>query len=124
MELATLRQMLRHLQEFWSLYELSGKSTLIDPNGYEWSVFDLQYLYDCRVHLSRRQKQAIELCFYHNLKERDAARMMGISANNPVSVYANNGLKKILQMVDSDELRRFRAEGREPSIPVMEVVAA
>jgi DNA-directed RNA polymerase specialized sigma24 family protein len=105
--LAVLRELLRNLQAFRSLYESEGTDTLIAPDGTEWSLWDIQYLYECRVHLSPRQRQAIELCLYRNIKEREAARMMGVSETSPVAVYANNGLKRIIVMIESGQLRKF-----------------
>lgn len=106
--LGTLRELLRNLQAFEALFEAEGIDTITSPDGEEWCLYDLQYLYRCRTLLSPRQQQAIELCLYDNIKEREAARIMGISETAPVSIYANNGLKRLLVMIDDGQLPRFR----------------
>lgn len=112
-DLGTLRALFRNLQAFEALYEAEGIDLLRSGNGQDWSLWDIQYLYSCRVHLSPRQRQAIELCLYSNVKEREAAKMMGISESNPVAVYANNGLKKLISMIESGQLSKFRPERLE-----------
>lgn len=109
--LGTLRELLRNLQAFEALYEAEGTDTLTSPDGEQWCLYDLQYLYRCRVLLSPRQQQAIELCLYDNIKEREAARIMGVSETNPVAVYANNGLRRLISMIDDGQLPRFRGPG-------------
>lgn len=105
--LAVLRELFRNLQAFAALYESEGLDTLRDPDGNDWSIHDLRYLYECRHLLSARQQQAIELCLYYNIKEREAARLMGISENSPVAIYANNGLKRLIAMVAEGALPKF-----------------
>jgi DNA-directed RNA polymerase specialized sigma24 family protein len=105
-----LRRLFRNLQALESLYESDGIDTITTPDGQEWTVWDLQYLYDCRARLSPRQSQAIELCLYRNIKEKDAALLMGIQESSPVAIYANNGLKRIIAMVDQGLLPKFRVE--------------
>lgn len=107
-DLGVLRELLRNLQQFEALYESEGLDSVRAPDGQDWSIHDLQYLYSCRTLLSPRQQQAIELCLYANIKEREAARMMGISENSPVAVYANNGLKRLIVMAHSGLLPKFR----------------
>lgn len=107
-DLSTLRDLLRNLQAFEALFENEGIDTITGPDGQDWNLWDLRYLYECRTLLSPRQQQAIELCFYENVKEREAARIMGISAKSPVSIYANNGLKRLIQLVAEGALPKFR----------------
>jgi DNA-directed RNA polymerase specialized sigma24 family protein len=102
--------LLRNLQAFQSLYESEGLASVRAPDGRDWSIWDLQYLYEARKHLSPRQRQAIELCLFQNIKEREAARMMGVSETSPVAVYANNGLKRLIAMVEAGDLPRFHTE--------------
>ena len=54
--------------------------------------------------------EAIELCLYANVKESEAARMMGLKPTSPVAVYANNGLRKLIEMASLGALPKFRAE--------------
>lgn len=107
--MGTLRDLFRGLQAFESFYESDGITTVRDPSGIEWSVWDVRYLYDARRHLSARQGQAIEVCLYHNVKETEAAVMMGIEPQSPVCIYATNGLKRIIAMVEEGLLPKFRA---------------
>jgi len=109
-DLSVLRELLRNLQAFESLHETDGIDTITDPQGQEWSLWDLQYLYGCRRLLSARQKEAIELCLYRNIKEREAARIMGIQETSPVAIYANNGLKRLIVLAHSGELPKFRLD--------------
>lgn len=99
---------MRNLQAFEALHETEGIDTIHAPSGEEWCLWDIQYLYACRVMLSPRQKQAIELCLYANIKEREAAKIMGIGESSPVAVYANNGLKRLISMVDEGRLPKYR----------------
>lgn len=107
-QLGVLRELLRNLQAFEALYETEGIDLLRAPDGNDWSLWDVQYLYSERVRLSPRQRQAIELCLYANVKEREAARMMGIGESSPVAVYANNGLKRLIAMAHAGELPKYR----------------
>lgn len=92
------------------LYETEGIDTILGPDGTEYHLRDIEYLYACRKHLSPRQRQAIELCLYEQVKERDASVAMGIQESNPVAMYATNGLKKIVEMADAGLLSRFTPE--------------
>lgn len=106
--LSTLRSLFRGLQAFESFHESDGIDIILDPEGVEWSIWDVRYLYSCRDRLSPRQAQAIELCLYENIKESDAAVLMGIQGSSPVSIYANNGLKRLINMIEDDMLPEFR----------------
>lgn len=112
-DLAVLRELFRNLQAFESLHEAEGLDTVRAPDGQDWTIYDLQYLYANRTLLSPRQRQAIELCLYANIKEREAAKMMGISETSPVCTYANNGLRRLIQMVEDGLLPKFRAQMAE-----------
>lgn len=108
LDVATLRALFRNLQAFRACYESEGIDTVIDPDGVEWSLFDLEYLYEQLPQLPARQHQAIELCFVQNMKESEAATTMGVSYTNPVSIYANNGLTKLIAMVMAGRFVRFK----------------
>ena len=109
-DVATLRALFRNLQAFRALYETEGVDTLIDPDGVEWTLWDLMALYRVLPKLPARQHQAIELCFVQNMKEAEAAVAMGVSHTNPVSIYANNGLTKLIAMVKSGQVDGFKLE--------------
>lgn len=109
-EVGILRSLLKNLQAFEALYENEGIDTIRDPQGQDWSLWDLQYLYSCRYLLSPRQRQAIELCLYDNVKEREAAKIMGISERSPVAVYANNGLRRLILLISEGALPKFRLD--------------
>lgn len=112
LEVATLRELFRNLQAFRAVYETDGVDTIRDLDGEEWNVFDLDYLY--RMGLPRlplRQRQAIELCLVQNMKEVDAAKVMGVSPTNPVAMYATSGLAKLVTMIEAGVLPYFRSDG-------------
>lgn len=93
------------------MYESDGVDTVIDPDGEEWNLFDIDYLY--RVGLPRlppRQREAIELCLVRNMKEVEAARTMGVSPTNPVAMYATSGLEKLVGMVKAGTFPHFRCD--------------
>jgi len=81
--------------------------TILGPDGNDYNLHDVEYLYSERIHLSPRQKQAIELCLYQNLKEKEAARIMGVSETNPVAMYATDGLRKLCDLIAAGELTRY-----------------
>jgi hypothetical protein len=95
----TLREMFRHLQAWHSLYEAEGIDVLTGPDGEEWSLWDIDILYEMSQHyLSVRQRQAIRLCLYENLSEARAARAMGTDESNPVTMYASSGLETLVHL--------------------------
>lgn len=108
LDVATLRALFRNLQAFRACYEDEGIDAIIDPDGIEWSIHDLEYLYEQLPLLPARQHQAIELCFVQNMKESEAATTMGVSYTNPVSIYANNGLTKLIMMIHAGRFDRFK----------------
>jgi DNA-directed RNA polymerase specialized sigma24 family protein len=81
--------------------------TIRGSNDVEYNLHDIEYLYSCRVRLSPRQRQAIELCLFENYKEKEAARIMGVSETNPVAMYATDGLRKLCDMIAAGELTRY-----------------
>lgn len=109
-EVSVLRELFRNLQLFRAVYEDEGVDTIHTQSGDSWVIWDLEYLYGELHRLPRRQAQAIELCLVQNLKEEDAARIMGVSPTNPVAMYATEGLKKIVVLIGSGALPKFRAD--------------
>lgn len=108
LSVSLLRSLFRNLQAFRSVFESDGIDVLIGPDGTEWCLHDLEYLYGQLPVLPPRQRQAIELCLVRNIKESDAAVMMGVSPNNPVCAYASSGLTKLIGMIQSGYFPRFR----------------
>lgn len=108
LELATLRVLLRNLQGFRSLYEDYGVDTITGPDGEEYSLWDLEYLVREGLPLcTKRQQEAVFWCLLMNRKEKDAAVLMGVAETNPVSMYSNKALQRMLDGVESGELPRF-----------------
>lgn len=107
-----LRTLFRGLLAFRSVYEGYGQDSFYDPSTGEWSLWDLEYLFEqsqTRL-LAPRQSQAIDLCLVQNLKESDAAIRMGIKATNPVSSYSNTGLRTLVLSIETGMLSRFRPD--------------
>lgn len=102
--------MLRNLQAFRAAYESDGVDSITAPDGQVWSLFDVEHIYEHRVKLSPRQKQAIELCLVWNVREKDAAHIMGVSQTNPVAMYATLGIKRLIVMIEAGDLPRFKIE--------------
>ena len=109
MEVSVLRELLRNLQSWESLYESSDVPEVIPgPDGSEYCLFDIQYIYSCRDRLAARQQEAIELFLYENLTEKEVARLRGVSDTNPVAMYATEGLKRLCAMITGGELIRYK----------------
>jgi hypothetical protein len=108
--ISELRELFRYLQDFRAVYETTGLEVIRTPYGNEWSLWDLEYLYQAsQRHLTSRQKQAISLCLVHNMREKDAAAAMGVSLTNPVMMYATLGIRRLLDMITNGELELFRS---------------
>lgn len=91
-----LRELFRHLQEFEELFQSEGIDTLNGPDGASYSIFDLRQLYDIRDRvLAPQRARAIELFLYLDMKEQDAAVVMGLSPETPVAIYATQGLRQL-----------------------------
>lgn len=113
-----LRELFRNLQMFEALFEAEGIDTIVGPDGKEYCLADIQYLYSCRSRLSRRQAQAIEHFLYDNSLERVVALEMGVAATNPIAIYATQGLKRLCDLIASGELARYREETRSVEVLV------
>lgn len=96
-----LRELLRNLQLFEALFETEGIDTLFGPDGMQYCLFDIKKLYGLRIHLSQRQRQAVELFLYEDKREREVAEAMGVSPANPVAIYATQGLRRLVQIYDN-----------------------
>lgn len=105
-----LRELFRNLQAFQSFYEATGQDTLLN-DGKEYSLWDIKKLFEYgQENLPRRQKQAIYLCLYDNILEKDAAIMMGVSPNNPVMMYSTRGLQNIIDKLKAGKIPGMRSE--------------
>jgi DNA-directed RNA polymerase specialized sigma24 family protein len=104
-----LRELLRNLQQWRSLYESEGVDTLTGPDGRGYSLHDLEYLYSNLSRLPKRQAQAITLYLVQGMREVDAAVAMGLSPSNPIGIYASVGLKRLLGMIEEGQLPRWHA---------------
>lgn len=110
MDVAILRELIRNLQGFQALRETYNITEITGPHGVTYSIFDIEYLYDCRTMLSTRQRQAIELFLYQNIKERQVAQMMQVADTNPIAMYATQGLRRLCLMIETGKLPNYRGE--------------
>jgi hypothetical protein len=107
--ISELRRLFRGLQEFRAVYEETGIDEIVSPYGRKWTLWDLEYLLAMSDrYLTQRQRQVITLCLVFNMRERDAAREMGVSETNPVMMYATLGLRRLLDLIEAGALDRFR----------------
>lgn len=105
------RELIRNLQQWRSLFEaMEVPDTLVATNGHEYSLWDVEVFYSQRNVCSDRQQQAIQYCYYENLKESDAAVRMGIAPTNPVSVYGTIGLTTMLAKATVGSLRGYEID--------------
>jgi hypothetical protein len=110
LDVTTLRELLRHLQEWESLFESDGIDELTH-DGDTWCLWDIQRLYVAsQAMLPHRQKQAIRLFLYENMKEKDAAVFMGVSETNPIAMYATTGLRRLLALASEGRIPGFRLD--------------
>lgn len=107
-DVGTLRALFRGLQAFQAAREEHNVTEVTTRDGVTHSIFDVEYLYGCRELLSARQRQAIELFLYHNIRERDVAEMMGVSPTNPIAIYATQGLARICELIEQGKLPCYR----------------
>lgn len=101
---ARLEAVLRHYYEFLALYEDSGIDEISMEDGTRVNILDLLRGID---ELPERQKQAVVLTCLMNLKERDAARIMGFPKwSSPVGTYKKLALARLIEKYwgpDDDE---------------------
>jgi DNA-directed RNA polymerase specialized sigma24 family protein len=109
-DVGTLRELLRNYRAFRAAYESDGLDSITGPDGTIYCLHDLTYLISQLDRLSPRQRQSIYLCLLNNVKEVDAARIMGVSETNPVAMYATLGLKRLVEMIRAGELNRYRED--------------
>ena len=97
------------------MYEARDVEDVLVYREFSVSLWDLDYLVVNLKRLPPRQYEAIQYCFLEGMRESDAAVRMGVSPTNPVSMYANEGVKKILVMIEAGDLPRFRYEAERES---------
>ena len=107
LDVGTLRELFRNLQAWHSTYESDGVDVITGPDGEEICLWDIDYLYSQLWRLPKRQREAINLYLVENMRESDAAVTMGVSATNPIGIYATVGLGKLIDMINAGELPRF-----------------
>lgn len=95
---STHRELLRNLQVWEHAYVSGEASDTLSDGVQEFSLWDVRQFYASRVRLAPGQEQAIRLCLYENVAERQAAVMMGISPRSPVAIYATVGITRLLRM--------------------------
>lgn len=107
-DVRVLRELFRHLQAWNTLYETEGTDTITGPDGTEYCIHDIIRLYENAVNgrgpngkhlLSPRQREAIQLFLIENRPEREVARLMGVSEDNPVASYATQGLVRLNELI-------------------------
>lgn len=108
--MGSLRELFRHIQHWRSIHELEGVEVIRCPTTLiEWSIWDIEYLLQEGLErLTPRQKQAITLCLVQDMKESNVAQIMGVAPTNPVAMYATDGIKTLLRMIDQGELPMVR----------------
>lgn len=110
-EVNELRALFRYLQAFRSLHETEGIDEITTPSGRVWSLWDLEYLYRSASRLlTPAQYRALTLFLVHDVKETEAAQLMGVSPTNPIGMYASLGLRKLLDSIDGGGMDRFRPD--------------
>lgn len=113
LDVTTLRELFRQLQAWRSIYESDGVDVITGPEGEQYCLWDVDYLESQLYRLPKRQHEAIKLYLIDNMREADAAVAMGVSATNPIGIYATVGLSKLVAMIDNGELPRFGSEPNE-----------
>lgn len=93
----SLRTLFRGLLLWRSAMEDLGVDTIVDNDGVEWVIWDVESLYKAsQRYLSPRQAQAVDLFLVHGLRECDVAILMGIAPTNPIGMYATDGLQALI----------------------------
>lgn len=102
------RELIRNLQHWRSLYEaMEVPDEMVSATGISYSLWDVTLFYEQRTVCPPRMQQSIQFCLFENMKEKVAAQRMGISASNPVSVYATIGLTTMLTKATQGDLAGY-----------------
>lgn len=103
-----LREMFRHLEAFRLAYQDHNLDT-ITWDGVSYSLWDMEALYRAsQTLLSTQQARAIKLFLVDGMFEADAAEMMQVSRSNPVGMYATDGIKRLILLVESRLVPGYR----------------
>lgn len=96
-----LEAIIRHYAEFRALYEDQGIEEISLGDGLVVNIHDVLRGIS---KLPTRQRQAVVLTCLWNMKERDAARLMGFDKwSAPVGAYKRLGLQKLVEMYWRDD---------------------
>lgn len=96
-----LEVILRHYAEFRALYEDRGIEEIRLGDG---TVVNIHDVLAGISRLPPRQRQALVLTCLWNMKEKDAARIMGFERwSTPVGTYKTLALKKLVEMCWGNE---------------------
>jgi hypothetical protein len=98
-----LRVMFRGLSVWRDLFERFGVElqTVSDEHGTEWDLFEVEKLFIVsQQRLTARQAQAIRYFLVGNMREEDVAVAMGIKRSNPIGLYATEGLRRLVILVE------------------------
>ncbi len=107
MTVTTLRILFRNYQQLWSLYESEGIDEFDTPDG-PVSLWDLVPVPGRRPKLARTRRQAIEIFLVQGRSEPETAAIMGIGSQHPTGVFATKGLQRLISMMESGQLPRWR----------------
>lgn len=101
MDWKTLEAVLRHYQEFLELYRREGIEEIKLEGNIVINIHDVLQGID---KLPKRQQQAVRLTCLMNMREVDAARVMGFSKwSSPVSSYKRLALQKLVELYYNSE---------------------
>ena len=96
-----LEAILRHYAEFRELYEQDGIEEITLDDGYVVNIHDVLKGIE---ELPKRQRTALIITTLYNLKEVEAAPLMGFTKwTSPVSSYKKLALEKLVQRYWSEE---------------------
>jgi hypothetical protein len=104
LDVGTLRTILKGLECWRATYEDYNVAS-VTWEGHEYHILDIEHIYDVsQRELAPRQAQAIKYFLVGNLREVDVAEMMGIAPTNPIGMYATDGLKRLIEMIQDREM--------------------
>lgn len=94
-----LREAVRRYDELESLFVQTGQSVVRGPDGIEICFLDLK---DCLKKLSPRKKEAIYYNVICSMKQKDVAKIMGITTVS-VGQYVESGFLQIAEEYFGEE---------------------
>lgn len=100
-----LKKILKNYQLWFSLVESEGLF-FITIDGEEFFIYEML---EGITLLPKRQRQAVELICLHDMKETDAAKVMGFTKwSEPAQQYCHTGLRKLVAYHEGKKLQRVR----------------